>query len=147
MHYLLKLIVPGDVEVTDELITNIMNPFDETAPHITSHSFFDWYEIGGRWDNYSGNGNIYPVSLVGADDTAHRVIIAYKGEDAGWYAHTMLVTRVFNGLDFQETMWKNGSIKKAIRIHNKKVSRYKKGSQNRYKVNDSWRVVIIDYHC
>lgn len=50
MHYHLEIIMPPTDNVTDA-IEEIMSPFCEYDENAT-HTFYDWYEIGGRWQGH-----------------------------------------------------------------------------------------------
>lgn len=54
MHYHTEIIMPptDDIEAT---IAQIMAPFDENREDeddVSSHKFWDWYVIGGRWSGH-----------------------------------------------------------------------------------------------
>ena len=93
MHYhaevWLKSIEEKDENGIKDAVDTIMEPYQNGF--ASSDPFFDWYEIGGRWDD-SGNGTIMemviPVSEVLEDAICHTLLTE---EDGGCY-HTEIWT-------------------------------------------------------
>lgn len=46
-HFIVAVIFPKNMKMTDENLLKLMAPFDENSD--TSQPKWDWYSVGGRW--------------------------------------------------------------------------------------------------
>lgn len=101
-------------------------------------------------DPYKDNVN-YPdvmkFSEVSKDLVASRVIIAglHWNDKYVLEAKTMVEDSVYNGVNWVDTTW-DGTLNKAIKIHNKRYETTLPEYKAEYVIGDDWLVVTVDYH-
>jgi len=158
MHYHLELIMPPPVNSENAAISlggpprnwvetaveQVLEPFSEQNPE-NEHSFYDWYEIGGRWKGTHKINEMSTLNNLSNIVNAARFIVALSDEAGNYSAEFMLEESLWNGVNFVDSAWQ-GSIKEALTMYDKRTAHYHASYNKAYKPQDNWVSVTVDYH-
>ena len=135
MHYSLEIILPAmPIEHVEKAVAELMAPFDENndSPNASSRSFWDWYQIGGR---FTDGREIRPLSEVPPDREVFSVMIAIPDKKEKLHPGFMTVKELWNGVSFQPSAW-DGKLSSALLV----------ASVKGIETDPSWLAVTVDYH-
>lgn len=158
MHYHLEIIMPPPSNSENAAISlggpprnwveaaveQVLEPFSEQNPE-NEHSFYDWYEIGGRWKGTHKVNEMSTLSNLPDSINAARCIVALLDEAGNYGAEFMLEESLWNGVNFVDSAWQGG-IKEALTMYDKRIAHYKPEFQDRHTSKDNWVSVTVDYH-
>ena len=141
MHYRCAIIMPPTNNIK-AAIDKIMAPFDITTTHgEKSHvPFYDYYEIGGRWEDPKTPNIIQFEELTGLEH-CFRCMITDKHHDLQF----MIEEELWNGVTFVKTEW-DSYITTALDLMRQKFQNYNPEFQQSLTPQPDWLVVTIDYH-
>lgn len=148
MHSHIEIIFPPNTKNINEAVEQILKPFDENVEE-NKNTFYDWYEIGGRWSGYKGKQDVMIVGELPKGFCAARVIVAVPNYDEnGLEAATMLEDSYWNGVSWNDSKF-DGKVSTAIKKNNEYYKNATNESEYRDKrtVNDEWISVTVDCHC
>ena len=148
MHYHLQIIMPPTDDVEDA-VKNILAPFsehlsdEETEPEYVGHKFWDFYEIGGRYENLKSKmgTDICSLDLFDKSQTCYHIMIV--GRDEHWLFQYK--QDIWNGSNFQKITW-DGTINGAFDEYRKSMETYKDDYVARNTPTADWIAVTVDYH-
>ena len=141
MHYCCAIIMPPTNNI-EETIDKIMAPFDETATYEEKSRvpFYDYYKIGGRWEDPETPNTIRFGELTGLEQY-FRCMITDKHHEL----HFMIEKEIWNGVTFVKTEW-DGYITTALDLMKHKYQNCSPEFQQPLIPQPDWLVVTIDYH-
>ncbi len=148
MHYHAQLVIPPTDNI-EAAVKQVLAPWDVNGDNENPRPFWDWYEIGGRWDNrkknrLTGEGcNALPLGLCEMHLQMAHVIFARQDLSV----LTMYMTRVWNGAAYQQTAW-DGILVSALDEYEKHMKMYDPSTTwfEQNKADDDWLTVTVDYH-